>query len=289
MLDLSQSYIRKELAAQIVKDIDAYAVATYDDGDRKHLGASVVGKECTREVWYSWRWFGGKKTSGRMQRLFQRGHLEELRFLEYLTGIGCTVWSHNPETGKQFRVEKLGGHFGGSLDAIIKLPTRYGVTDDVLFLGEFKTKGTGAGFTKLKEQGIMLQNPQHYDQMCTYGANYGYTYAIYFSVNKNDDDLHCEVVPLNAARAAEVEKKAAYIITSQTPPPRIAMTETFWKCKGCDYVGPCHRNEIPAKNCRSCVNAVPTPVGDGQWQCKLYGVIPPHVIPVGCAVWEFIK
>ena len=282
-LDITQAYIRKELSSIILADIDMYALRTYNDGFRNHLGASLIGADCVRATWYSWRWMVYPNPSGRMQRLWQRGHLEEHRFIEYLRGIGFEVWEQDPATGKQFRVSRLQGHFGGSLDSILRPPAWY-KTGDLLFLGEFKTKGTGGGFNKLKQDGIMLTNPQHYDQMCTYGAAYGYTHSVYFTVNKNDDDMHVEIVPLNHARAAEVESKAAYIIAQQTPPPKLSLADTHFKCKTCDYLAVCHHNALPAKNCRSCQYS--RPVEDAAWYCDGHrSVIPADVIATGCPQW----
>ena len=286
-LDLSQNYIRVELAKIIVDNIDAYAQATYHDGFRKHLGASIIGEDCARKVWYGWRWMVENVPTGRLLRLFNRGHREEDRFIEYLVGIGFEVWNKDPVSGKQFKCSRVGGHFGGSLDSILRPPPWFMLPPELLFLGEYKTKGTGGGFAKLKSDGIIVTNGQHYDQMCTYGANYGYQYAIYFAVNKNDDDLHVEVIPLNWKRAEEVEAKATYIIGQQTPPPKIALQETHWKCKGCEFVGVCHRGETPAKNCRSCKYS--RPIQDAQWYCDGHKVIlTDDVIKTGCPQWTFI-
>lgn len=287
-VDLSQSYVRKAIAAQLVADIDTWALAAFNDGFRTHLGASLIGNECSRQTFYSWRWMAHPAHSGRMQRLFQRGHLEEQRYEAYLRGIGCDVWLADPNTGKQFRVSRVEGHFGGSLDAIGRLPARYGIAADLLLLGEFKTKGTGKGFADLKDKGIMLTNPQHYDQMCTYGANYGYPYAFYMSTNKNDDDMHVEIVPLDFKRAAAVEEKAKHIIALRSAPPRISDNPTFYKCKGCDFHGVCHEQRMPAKNCRSCVHA--SPAANSSWFCSGWnGIIPVETIPNGCAQWTPLR
>lgn len=289
VLDLSQQYIRKELGNIILQQIDAYAVERYNDGFRTHLGASLIGNECSRATWYSWRWMADSKTSGRTYRLFNRGHREEARFIEYLQGIGFEVWDCDPNTGKQFRVSRVGGHFGGSLDSILRPPSYLALPSNILFLGEYKTKGTGSGFTKLKSDGIMLTNGQHYDQMCTYGANYGYEYAMYFAVNKNDDDMHVEIVKLNFARAREIEAKAEYIIKLNTPPPKISLQDTHYKCKMCDYIDICHHDALPAKNCRSCVHS--RPINDAKWTCLGYNIVlEGDVIKTGCKDnWTPIK
>ena len=98
--------------------IYAAYVAEANDGFRDHLGASIIGKECTRALWYDFRWVTRRTVSGRMLRLFDTGWREEDRLVRDLRRIGATVLDTDPETGRQWQVTALGGHFGGSLDAV---------------------------------------------------------------------------------------------------------------------------------------------------------------------------
>ncbi len=275
---------RKRIAREILDDIEAYAQATYDDGHRNHLGASVIGEDCTRKLWSTFRWLKHEVHIGRMQRLFQRGHLEEPRFIEYLRGIGFQVWEV-AENGSQHRIKACSGHFGGSLDGINKPPVKYGLNEPLLC--EFKTSGTGKGFEYLLEHGVKLGKPQHYDQMCIYGKHYGFRNALYMCVNKNDDTLHIEIVSLDWNRAVELEKKAEQIIFTPYAPAKISTSPAYIKCKSCHFKPICHEGETPEKNCRSCTSAVP--VADGQWHCARFNnVIPQEFIPKGCAQWVTI-
>ena len=92
--------------------------ADRDAGFRPHLGASQVGKSCERALWYDFRWTTPARFPGRILRLFETGQLEEARIVRNLRRIGATVLEVDPETGRQWRVEAHGGHFGGSLDAV---------------------------------------------------------------------------------------------------------------------------------------------------------------------------
>lgn len=278
---------RAELARTILADIDAYCEATYNDGHRKHLGASLIGHECSRYLWNVFRWLKAEQFSGRQLRLFQRGHLEEARFEEYLRGIGCEVVAFQPDANgeankgeQQYRIKAVHGHFGGSLDGQIILPERYGIPFGML--SEYKTKGTGRGFTELKEKGVKLTNHTHYAQMSMYGRAYGYKYALYMSVCKNDDDLHIEVVELDWRLGEELERKAYDVITAQQPPAKIAESPAYQGCKYCHFSDICHKGASVERNCRSCSNA--RPVDDGQWYCALYdSVIPSQdYIKQGC-------
>lgn len=71
---------------------------TQEDGRRNHLGASLIGRKCRRELWYSFRWATDVKHSGRMVRLFNRGHREEERFVEWLRAVGVEHFPFAPPT-----------------------------------------------------------------------------------------------------------------------------------------------------------------------------------------------
>ena len=276
----------KKLADDIKKDIDDYCARTYFDGHRNHLGASIIGHDCHRYLWSVFRWLkqdvSGK--DGRMQRLFNRGHREEERFIEWLRGIGFQIWDRN-ENGDQFRVAAVGGHFGGSLDGVNRAPDKYSIFEPMLC--EFKTSGTGAGFNDLSKLGVKVAKPQHYDQMCTYGKHYGFRYALYLCINKNDDALYVEIVPLDWRVGEASERKATQIVVAEYPPPKISDNLSFHKCKFCTFAGICHENEEPERNCRSCRFA--KPAQEGQWHCKNFNqLIPKDYIPKGCPHWKSV-
>lgn len=82
----------KKIADQLAIDVDNYCDKKWADEERRHLGFSLIGDECQRKLWYGFRWAGQQKPSPRVKRLFNRGHLEEERFVDYLRGIGCEVY-----------------------------------------------------------------------------------------------------------------------------------------------------------------------------------------------------
>lgn len=271
---------RVELAKEIKADIDAWCVEEYSDGHRTHLGASVIGRECSRQLWFMFRWVLAEVFDGRKLRLFQRGHLEEARFIQYLRGIGATVLEADPDTGEQFRISAVMGHFGGSLDGQIVLPEKYGVAFGML--SEYKTKGTGPMFNKLSKDGVQLVSPEHFAQMCSYGEKYGHKYALYMAVNKNDDDIYVEIVRLDWTLAVELENKAHDIITAQTPPVRIAQSPAYLTCKFCHFSDVCFNGAPIEVNCRSCAKA--SAVEGKKWHCSMHdGIIPKNFIKQGCA------
>jgi hypothetical protein len=254
----------------------------YEQGHRNHLGASELGEECWRKLWYGFRWVKLQWHDGRMMRLFNVGHSAEPRFVSYLRGIGFEVKEFDTD-GKQFKISGAMGHYGGSLDGLCKAPSRYQLSEDIVFLNEFKTNGTGKGFDEVEDKGVAKAKPKHYSQMSQYGYKYGIKYALYMIENKNDSNITIKIVELDWNLGAQLEKKAEQIIFAKEPPPRISENKSFFNCKYCHLSGICHDGEQPEKNCRSCRNA--TPVENAEWNCSLHGRIPPDFIKSGCNSW----
>jgi hypothetical protein len=299
MINLNDHLDRKKLVMEIQADIDAFCQSEFADDPRTHLGASIIGHDCQAYGWNTFRWLKFQKFSGQMLRLFNRGHLEEARFVRWLQGIGFEVREVDPETQKQFRISGAKGHFGGSLDSMMKPPERYNIPADYLvWLGEFKTHNEKS-FAKLAGkkgdtsvprsggQGVVKSKPQHYRQMCSYGRAYNFKFGLYCAVNKDTDELYFEIVELDWRQADDLFRKAEAIVFSQRQPQKIAMTPTFTECSWCDFKGICHQGQLPTKNCRSCVNA--SAVDNAEWHCGLYDLtIPKHIIPQGCEHWKAI-
>lgn len=308
---------------KLVELIDAEVVKRHNEEFpfRHHLGGSLIGRSCLREIWYSYRWARRPKFAGRILRLFERGHKEEFRFVAFLEMIGIKVQAYSeklvylPSDDKYFtlpwsaditdpadgmevttseyhitRAESMGvrlrqwqingvrGHFGGSLDGeATNVP---GFDPSEKMLCEFKTHNESS-FKKVVADGVRLSKPEHYAQMQTYMEKRNLKNAIYMAVNKNNDDLHIEIVPFEAGFGADMEQKAALIIDSATPPPRESNHAAAFGCKFCDFARVCHFAEPMEKNCRTCAHS--KPVDEGKWYCGHWGsVVPKDALLAGC-------
>lgn len=281
-----------------------------DNDHRRHLGASVIGEECLRKLSYQFHWFKknvfvdyktGEDTTGRMLRLFNRGHREEPSIVAHLIEAGAQVWEYDPSKplidGKpqQFRFSAVNGHFGGSLDGIILFPEFF---SDYMLL-EMKTYNEKR-FKLLVQQTVAKSDPKYLAQMIVYGKYFHLDYALFIAANKNDDDYYIEIVRLDSMQGGDpailtehwtadsLVERAAQVINSPVLLPRISERASYFKCKMCNFNQICHHNAPAEKNCRSCMFA--QPVADGQWLCHKNGmIIPDEVIPVGCSVWEEMK
>lgn len=73
---------RQNLKQLLPKMEDAYRPD--DGGFRSHQGASSIGTDCGRALQLKWKWVNKPTFDERILRLFNRGHLEEARFLSIL-------------------------------------------------------------------------------------------------------------------------------------------------------------------------------------------------------------
>ncbi len=238
-----------------------------DGGFRSHLGASVLGQECGRAIYYGFRWFTQKTFDGRILRLFNRGHLEEGRFIALLIACGIKVYQQDAN-GKQFRIQDFGGHLGGSGDGVaIGVPD---VDPDSPVLLEFKTHNDKS-FVVLAKEGVRYAKPEHYIQMQMYMQKMGIPVALYMAVNKNTDAIWAEIVTVNPELALQYVDRAGRIIFAKEPPKRINESPGWFACKFCDHRDVCHLGADPARNCRTCTHSIPRENGD--WSCGFSGQV----------------
>lgn len=236
---------------------------------RPHLGASIIGHECSRYIWNTFRWARPPKFPGRILRLFDTGKREEARLLEELQGIGAKVWATDPQTGDQFRVTACAGHFGGSLDGVAQ-----GVPESKApCVLEFKTHNHKS-FTALISKGVQASKPQHYAQMQVYMHLMDLDRALYLAVNKDNDDVHSEWVHYDRDAAVALLERAQRLIDATEPPEKIAESKDKFPCKMCSFAEHCHGEVAAAHNCRTCCHS--TPLDGGAWKCEAKQVTLTH-------------
>ena len=246
---------------------EAYVVCD-DDDERVYLGASVIGEECARKLWYGFRWATEPEHfDGRMLRLFQTGHREESRMIDDLRRSGVEVWDVDPETGRQWDVSEVGGHFRGHLDGVALGVREAPKTAHLL---ECKTHNAKS-FARLRAEGVRKAKPQHYAQMQVYMHLMSLKRALYLAHGKDDDMLHAERIEYDPVFAARLMALAHSIVTATTPPARLhddPEARMAFACRYCQALAHCHHGAWARRNCRTCLYATPMLDGDGRWLCE---------------------
>lgn len=277
--------------ADLTTAIDPIVSAIYEqyekrgssEQSRTYLGASIVGKECNRALWYDFRWASRESFDGRMYRLFQSGFIEEPRLVADLRSIGAEVYDVNPADGKQFGFQDHGGHMRGHMDGCARgIPTGGGKWHVL----EFKTH-SAKSYADLTKHGVKKSKPQHYDQMTWYMGKTNMDRALYLAKNKDNDELYSERIEFDRVRFEQIQAKADYIIFSGEPPPKLSQDPSYYLCKYCSHHSVCHGGKVPALSCRTCVHATPEREGDGRWSCAKHpdgksSVIPVEIQRAGC-------
>lgn len=268
----------RELAAEVEANVHhAIYQAIKDNAEdwrRDHLGASLIGGKCDRQLWLGFRWAADPGHSGRQLRLFRRGDNEEASMVYDLRLAGMKIEEVNPDTGLQHRVKW--GHFGGSCDGIAtNVP---GLPADERVLLEFKTY-SAKSFAYLKSKKVRASKREHFAQMQVYMHGLKLERALYIAVHKDTDEIYVQLVDYDEDAAIECLELARRIIDMPEPPPKmdkdqipcvyVSKDGTRWPC---DYYGLCHEAQMPERNCRTCVSSTPvgeSPAGVPAWHCSL--------------------
>tara|TARA_R110002126_G_scaffold37059_2_gene112256 strand:+ start:74 stop:1129 length:1056 start_codon:yes stop_codon:yes gene_type:complete len=232
------------------------------EAHREHLGASLIGHDCDRYLWLTFRWAASPQFEGRLLRLFETGKLEEARIHDNLRGIGVELITE--EDGKQIDCRDDYGHFGGSVDGVARGFPEAPKTWAVL---EIKTMNNKA-FDSLTNKGVKVEKPQHYAQMQSYMGLMKLDRAMYVAVNKNTDELYSEWVRFDKPAFDSLAHRVKRIVGASTPQQRISEDPSHWKCKMCDMYKLCHQAELAEVNCRTCCHS--TAVEDGKWSCDVH-------------------
>lgn len=229
---------------------------------RRHQGASGIGRNCKREVQLQWLWVAAPSFPPRLLRLFNRGHLEEARFLSMLMCIpNVQLWYETPEGG-QIKWQDYGGHYGSALDGVaVGIPD---VPQGAPCYTEFKT-ASDKKFNSFVKDGCRKTEMTYYVQcqQCMHYMNLPYT--LFMVVNKNTDELYAEILTYDNHNAEKYRKVAGDVIFATDLLPRVSNKSTYFACRWCDVKNICHGKEVPEINCRTCCHWGVRP--EGGYSC----------------------
>lgn len=251
-----------ETKSPVAKAIEDYYRNRQTPVDHPVLRCSKLGEECARLLWYDLHWTSTLTfNEGRMERLFETGHLGEGRMVGDLRTIGVEVHDVDPDTGKQWTVSFLDGHLRGSADGKgWRIPY---ADPDECYLLEFKTMNDKS-YNDWRKNGVQFSKPVYYSQLQIYMLGLGLKRALFMATNKNTDQVETEIVEFDAGHAEHLLNKAALILSADTPPEKY---ESF-ACRWCKHKPVCQDGAWPRANCRTCIDFVFK--NDGGWFCNLH-------------------
>lgn len=239
---------------------------------RPHLGVSLIGNECERFLWLTFRWAVAPEFPGRILRLFRRGQLEENQIILDLKNIGIFV--HDQQKRVNFNY-----HVSGSIDGIIKGGVPEAPKAEHLL--EMKTYNDKR-FNLLKKQCVEKSDFVYYIQCQVYMSGLGIDRALFYAVNKNTDEIYTERIKLDKEISAKYIERAQKIAVSDRLPYPVSTDSTWYKCKMCNMHEFCHKTNLTKEvNCRTCAHV--TSKENNTFFCDLHnGEVPLEYQYQGC-------
>lgn len=210
----------------LAKLIDDVIASQPEDEPRKYIGASAIGHECSRSIWYSYKRYKGAPFPAKTRKTFAIGNTLESLILKWITkgGIEIRYPYHEPSAEMQY--------FTGNVDALLSI-------DDELIVLEIKTANK-SNFANFKMNGLQKWNEQYYAQIQAYMGMLKLNKGILLAINKDTSDLHSETVIFDPMYYANLCYKAKSIHEAQEPPMRINDNPCYFVCQMCKFKTLCH-------------------------------------------------
>lgn len=223
---------------------DACERAGNKPSERDYLGASLIGEDCSRKIWYSYKKYPKLPFKAETLWAFEDGRRTEDLLAARLRMIdGIELHTHD-EHGNQFGFAALGGKFKGHCDGVIRglkqAPTAWNVWEAKCSKHE--------KFEQFKKE--KSKNGEK-NTLKAWNANYFIQAQLYMHFLQID--RHYLIVALSGGRdvdscrteyqpdvAENAINKADSILQHNVPPKRISEKPDFYQCRWCDYREICH-------------------------------------------------
>ena len=199
-----------------------------EDDVRDYIGASSIGSDCLRQIWYQLKGVKGEAIPTKFKRTWAIGNRLEGLIIEWVREAGIKV-----QTDSYTYTAQDMPYFQGHFDGIITYRKKKSIL-------EIKT-AKDASFKVFVNKGLKVWNTQYYAQVQSY-MGMSRIYSAYILVlNKDNSDLFDEFVTFDSDYYEALKLKARMIYVSVEEPPRINSSPMFYKCKMCKFIKVCHK------------------------------------------------
>ena len=197
------------------------------DEVRNYIGASSIGDECYRKIWYSFNGMGAQDVSAKTRRTLAIGKTLEGLIINWIKDAGVRIEYVNfTLNSKDVPI------FQGHIDSLIF----FGKESSVL---EIKT-AKDSSFQTVTKKGVKIWSNQYYSQVQSYMGMLEINSAYLLVLNKDNSNIYDEKVIFDPVFYSGLEEKAKMISEAIIPPPRINGSPLFYKCKMCKFNKVCH-------------------------------------------------
>ncbi len=200
-----------------------------DRKTRDYIGASTIGSDCLRQIWYEFKGFQATEVPTKMRRTWIVGKVLENTILDWLVEAGLKV----QRTWDDLIANDM-PYFKGHLDSVW-------MKDGKAFaILEVKT-AKDASFLIFVKKGLKSWQPQYYAQIQTYMGMSGIHRAYIIVFNKDTSDISDELVLFDEAFYNKLQEKASMIANAHAAPPKINGSPLWYQCKMCKFNKVCHK------------------------------------------------
>jgi len=220
---------------------------------RPYVGASGVGRACLRQIQYEF--LAVPKDEGTdfgpgTLRIFEAGHRLEDVVAAWLRAAGFDLRTHRRDGG-QFGFSALNGRFRGHIDGCL-----VGGPAAIAYPALWENKALGVkSWKEVVKRGVALAKPIYAVQLALYQAYLDLPNpALFTAINRDTWDIHCELVPFDAALAQRMSDRAVQVVRAsdaQELLPRAVAEPASIVCRGgkagndwhspCPWQGTCWR------------------------------------------------
>lgn len=211
----------------LTKIIESYNYP--EDVPRDYIGASSIGSDCLRQIWYEYTGAPSTCVPNKIRRTWAIGKELEGLVLDWLENCGielARVWYDLIDS------ELL--YFQGHIDAMWE-----NHPSNLYAIIEVKT-AKDASFKVFVKDGARKWNPRYYAQVQAYMGMSGIMSAYILVLNKDNSELMDELITFDPDFYAQLKDKARLIHDAKTPPPRIHGSPLWYACKLCKFNKVCH-------------------------------------------------
>lgn len=220
----------------MTKQIDALhklvdeAILNQERIERDYLGASLIGTECDRQLWYSYHQ-PLPIDSAKTLRIFDVGHELESLMIKWLELAGLKLFTVD-SNGEQFRFTD--GKISGGCDGVVK-----GLPGDEAtpYLLEFKTANDFRWKAFVKDG--FCSDEKYKAQIHLYMLKFNLKKCLAVVLNKNTQEMYYEVIDFDEFEAQTALNRGKAIVAMEEMPDRKYPSRSFFKCAFCNYKEVC--------------------------------------------------
>lgn len=197
---------------------------------RNYIGASLIGDECLRKIWYEYNGYEREPHSPLLLRTFEIGKRLESFVLSLIKEAGFNVVN---EDGTGECMDSELPYFRGTYDALLFKPRA---------ILEIKS-ANHSSFNVFCRKGLKRWSPRYYSQLQAYMGMAEIYEGYIVVINKDTSEIMDEHVLFDEKHYLELRKKASLIAIAKIPPLKVSQSPLWFQCKTCQFNKICHQKK----------------------------------------------